>query len=55
MNVNGHNALHIKRKIRPADYRRDPNCKIINPRTKVEVTLPVEVIEMIRNGEVKFT
>ena len=53
MNVNGHNALKIKRKLSP-DYRRDQTCTIRNPKTGLSITLPIEVIKMLRSGEVKF-
>ena len=53
MNVNGHNALKVKRKISP-DYRRDDECTIIHPKTGLNVTLPTEVIKMLRNGEARF-
>ncbi len=53
MNVNGHNALKVKRKISP-DYRKDNECTIIHPKTGLNVTLPTEVIKMLRNGEARF-
>lgn len=53
MNVNGNNALKVKRKLSP-DYRRDETCRIRHPKTGLDVTLPTEVIKMLRSGEVRF-
>jgi len=53
MNVNGHNALKVKRKLSP-DYRRDQTCRIRNTETGLDVTLPTEVVKMLRSGEVRF-
>lgn len=53
MNVNGHNALKVKQKLSP-DYRKDSTCRIRNPKTGLDVTLPTEVVKMLRSGEVRF-
>jgi len=53
MNVNGHNALKVKRKLSP-DYRRDSTCRIRNTKTGLDVTLPTEVVKMLRSGEARF-
>ena len=53
MNVNGHNALKVKRKLSP-DYRRDEVCRIRNTKTGLDVTLPTEVVKMLRSGEARF-
>ena len=53
MNVNGHNALKVKRKL-SSDYRRDDECTIIHPKTGLNVTLPTEVIKLLRSGEARF-
>ena len=53
MQTNTHNALHVKRKIRPADYRRDQTLTIVNPITGVSHTFPTELIRAVRSGAVK--
>ena len=47
-----HNMLHVKRKIRPEDYRDDPNCKIVTMDGR-EIVLPVILIKAVREGLLK--
>lgn len=48
-----HNALKIKIKLSP-DYRRDTTCRVRNLKTSMDITLPTEVVKMLRNGKVRF-
>ena len=54
MPTNTHNALHIKRKIRPEDYRRDQNLVIVNPKTGKKHTFPTALIVALREGLVSL-
>lgn len=54
MQMSSHNELKIKKKLSPVDYRPDSTCRIRNPKTGLDVTLPTEVIKMLRNGEARF-
>ena len=53
MKMHTHNAFAVKKKL-SADYRRDENCKVVNPNTGKSVTLPVVIIKMLRSGKVSF-
>ena len=48
------NALHIKRKLRPSDYRRDAELVIVNPKTGERFTFPTTLIVALRAGLVEL-
>ena len=54
MIVHSTNALHIKRKIRPSDYRRDQSLVIINAKTGQRHTFPTSLIVALREGLVEI-
>lgn len=49
-----HNAFKVKAQLHPKDYRRDTTCRVRNPKTGLDVTLPTEVIKMLRDGKAEF-
>lgn len=53
MQMHRHNALHVKKRLAPKDYRRDPNCKIVRPDGR-EVVLPAILIIALREGKVEL-
>ena len=54
MRTNTHNALHIKCKIRPKDYRQDENVVIRNPKTGVSHTFPVDLVLALQSGLIEL-
>ena len=54
MRVHSNNALHIKRKLRPSDYRRDESLVIINVKTGKRHTFPTSLIIALREGLVEI-
>jgi len=48
------NALHIKRKLKPSDYRRDTELVIVNPKTGERFTFPTTLIVALRAGLVEL-
>ena len=54
MRTNTHNALHIKCKISPRDYRQDENVAIVNPKTGISHTFPVDLVLALQSGLIKL-
>jgi len=54
MQMTSHNGLKVKQKLAPKDYKKDPNCRVRHPKTGLDVTLPTEVIKLLRSGEARF-
>lgn len=53
MRVHSTNAMHIKRKLNPSDYRRDAELVIVDPKTGKRFTFPTTLIVAIRSGLVE--
>lgn len=51
MRTNTNNALHIKRQIRPEDYRRDQTLTIVD-KHGVRHTFPTELIRALREMKI---
>jgi len=54
MTTNTHNALHIKKKIQPLDYKPDANCVFINVKTGARVNIPSILVVALREGKVEL-
>ena len=54
MTTNSNNALRVKRKLRPKDYKRDPNCRMLNRKSGKMVTIPVILIQAVRAGQLRL-
>jgi len=54
MATNTHNALHIKKKIAPLDYKPDVNCIFVNTKTGARVSIPSILVVALREGKVEL-